>query len=174
MQEKVRKQSGGKESSLEDVARLLGLRSVVTVQQRLCNAATAKKLLQQYNVKLVISVARQHKDKWALLSFLLRDTFLQPLSELTFKLWKHLSFAVLIFISKDVSGLQACCMGCRGVEFSDLLPAGMAGLERAIERFDASKGFKFSTYAHWWIRQNVCRCVQVCPSFASVSSVDLQ
>lgn len=59
-------------------------------------------------------------------------------------------------------------MGCRGVEFSDLLPAGMAGLERAIDRFDASKGFKFSTYAHWWIRQNVCRCVQVRPASALI------
>ena len=51
---------------------------------------------------------------------------------------------------------------CRGVEFPDLLPAGVAGLERAIARFDASKGFKFSTYAHWWIRQAISRCVQVC------------
>ena len=50
---------------------------------------------------------------------------------------------------------------CRGVEFPDLLPAGVAGLERAIARFDASKGFKFSTYAHWWIRQAISRCVQV-------------
>ena len=33
------------------------------------------------------------------------------------------------------------------------------GLEKAIERFDASKGFKFSTYAHWWIRQAVSRCI---------------
>lgn len=70
LQEKLRKQHDGKEASLEDVARLLGLRSVVTVQQRLRNAASAKKLLQQYNVKLVISVARQHKDKWAPLSVL--------------------------------------------------------------------------------------------------------
>ena len=49
----------------------------------------------------------------------------------------------------------------RGVESADLLPAGIKGLERAIDRFDASKGFKFSTYAHWWIRQSVSRCVQV-------------
>ena len=48
------------------------------------------------------------------------------------------------------------------MEFPDLLPAGVAGLERAIARFDASKGFKFSTYAHWWIRQAISRCVQVC------------
>lgn len=48
------------------------------------------------------------------------------------------------------------------MEFSDLLPAGVGGLERAIDRFDAAKGFKFSTYAHWWIRQAVSRCVQVC------------
>lgn len=58
--------------------------------------------------------------------------------------------------------LYAMCS--RGVDFPDLLPAGVSGLERAINRFDASKGFKFSTYAHWWIRQAVSRCVQVLAS----------
>ena len=47
----------------------------------------------------------------------------------------------------------------RGVEFADLIPEGITGMVRAIEKFDASKGFKFSTYAHWWIRQAVARCI---------------
>ena len=61
----------------------------------------------------------------------------------------------------SMAGPVSSHLACRGVDFSDLLPAGMGGLQRAIERFDASKGFKFSTYAHWWIRQAVSRCIQV-------------
>ena len=47
----------------------------------------------------------------------------------------------------------------RGVELSDLVPEAINNLNRAITKFDPSKGFKFSTYAHWWIRQAVIRSV---------------
>jgi RNA polymerase sigma factor (sigma-70 family) len=36
---------------------------------------------------------------------------------------------------------------------------GLVGLSKSLDRFDASKGFKFSTYAHWWIRQSISRAV---------------
>ncbi|KAK9806408.1 hypothetical protein WJX73_003058 [Symbiochloris irregularis] len=45
-----------------------------------------------------------------------------------------------------------------GVDLPDLVAAGMLGLERAIEKFEPEKGFKFSTYAFWWIRQKISRC----------------
>lgn len=47
----------------------------------------------------------------------------------------------------------------RGVEFLDLIQDGNLGLMKAIERFDPEKGFKLSTYATWWIRQSIERCV---------------
>ena len=90
----------------------------------------------------------------------LSDRALQELNTLVFEgeeARKHLIQAntrLVVSIAK-----KYLKRGYDGLEFIDLIQEGNCGLMRAVDKFDHTLGYKFSTYAHWWIRQAISRAI---------------
>jgi RNA polymerase primary sigma factor len=64
--------------------------------------------------------------------------------------------ANLLLVIKNANGARKRIAGTI-LDVEDLCQAGIIGLNRAVDKFDAEKGYKFSTYATWWIRQSITK-----------------
>ncbi len=124
---------------LKEISRIPLLRAEQEVEYAR-GMETGKKARQQLNRGTALSVSERNK-----LEQKIRE------GELCRQKLIKANFRLVVSIAKKYIG--------RGVSFLDLIQEGNIGLIRAVEKFDYKRGFKFSTYATWWIRQAITRAI---------------
>lgn len=115
---------------------------------------TIDKMLSEVNVDDAVKLYLRDIGSYALLTVEDEKTLAKAMAEGDESAKRKLSEAnlrLVVSIAKRYVG--------RGMAFLDLIQEGNLGLMKAVEKFDYTKGFKFSTYATWWIRQAITRAI---------------
>ena len=113
------------------------------------------KLAMELNIPTsqVQEIITKGKEKWSILANL-EVKQLEKILAIGFRAKQKMIKANLRLVVSIAKKYQN-----RGLELLDLIQEGTLGLEKAVDRFDYTKGYHFSTYAYWWIRQGMTRAI---------------
>ena len=128
---------------------LLSADEEIELAQKMENGAKASEMLTKLMAKL--SEVENEEEKAKLQEQIDAQQELIELGEDAKKKLAEANLRLVVSIAKRYVG--------RGMLFLDLIQEGNLGLIKAVEKFDYSKGYKFSTYATWWIRQAITRAI---------------
>ncbi|PXF41988.1 RNA polymerase sigma factor SigA [Gracilariopsis chorda] len=135
---------------------LIGSDRLLTAEEEVEYGRQVRKLMhwQRNRVELADTIGREPSDsEWADFVDIDRQTFATQLVDARKAKDRMIVCNLRLVVSIAKRYLN------RGMPLSDLIQEGTLGLIRACEKFDAEKGFKFSTYATWWVRQAVTRAI---------------
>ncbi|MEH1965395.1 sigma-70 family RNA polymerase sigma factor SigB [Nostoc sp.] len=147
-------------SSTADIVRIylhqIGRIPLLTHEQEIFFAKQVQQMMTMLTAKEELSEKLQREpsvQEWADKMQLQEEVLLQQLSQGKIAKQKMIqgNLRLVVSIAKKYQK--------RNVEFLDLIQEGTLGLERGVEKFDPTLGYKFSTYAYWWIRQGITRAI---------------
>lgn len=136
--------------------REIGRIPLLTREQEICYAKQVQHMMVLLEAKEKLEHELKHELtilEWANKMQLSQETLIEQLNQ--GKIAKHAmiqaNLRLVVSIAKKYQK--------RNMEFLDLIQEGSLGLERGVEKFDPSRGYKFSTYAYWWISQAMTRAI---------------
>lgn len=150
------KKSAPSDNTVRWYLQLIGAEDLLRAEDEIELAAAIKDLMRWEAAKkdLTDSMGRSPTDdEWAAFCDMDRDDFLKSLG-----VARRAKERMIVANLRLVVSIAKKYMN-RGLSLSDLVQEGTLGLVRAVEKFDGERGFKFSTYATWWVKQAVTRCI---------------
>jgi RNA polymerase nonessential primary-like sigma factor len=134
----------------------IGRVPLLTHEQEIFFAQQVQQMMAMFTAKEELAEKLQREptlQEWADKMQLKEDVLLQQLSQGQIAKQKMIqaNLRLVVSIAKKYQK--------RNLEFLDLIQEGALGLERGVEKFDPTLGYKFSTYAYWWIRQGITRAI---------------
>ncbi|BAB77258.1 sigma-70 family RNA polymerase sigma factor SigB (plasmid) [Anabaena sp. FACHB-709] len=134
----------------------IGRVPLLSHEQEIFFAQQVQQMMVMFTAKEELAEKLQREptlQEWADKMQLKEDVLLQQLSQGQIAKQKMIqaNLRLVVSIAKKYQK--------RNLEFLDLIQEGALGLERGVEKFDPTLGYKFSTYAYWWIRQGITRAI---------------